>query len=110
MKSALGVLMFIGPLALIGAFAAALIYYLSYRDAGEPTRHRSVVRYVLVVFGLGVAAYLIGTIVGVAAACSSENAGNLCGLVGVFGAGPLLSAVAILLYAHSWAKNARRAP
>jgi hypothetical protein len=27
-----------------------------------------------------------------------------------FGVGPLLSAVAILTYAHLWAKNARRAP
>ncbi len=103
-------LMLIGPLALIASFAVALIYYLSYRDAPEPKRHPSVAAFIAVALGLGAAAYLIGTTLGISAACSSVDAGNLCGLVGVFGAGPLLSAVAIILYAHSWAKNARRAP
>lgn len=110
MESALSALMLIGPLALIAAFAAALIYYPRHRDAREPKQHQSVVRYVSSVLGSGFVGYLIGTIAGISAACSSESAGNLCGLVGVFGAGPLLSAVAVLLYAYSWAKNARRAP
>ena len=110
MDGLLSAVVLVGPLALLASFAAVLIYYLGYRDAPEPKRHPSVWLYVAVALGLGVAAYPIGTIIGISAACSSANAGNLCGFVGVFGVGPLLSAVAIFLYAHSWARNARRAP
>lgn len=52
---------------------------------------------------------MAGTFLGIAVACSPADAGNLCGLMGVYGVGPLLSAAAIFLYARSWARNARRA-
>jgi len=38
------------------------------------------------------------------------GAGNLCGLAGVFGTGPLLSGLAILVYAHVWARRSRTQP
>jgi hypothetical protein len=110
MNSALYSLMSIGPIALLAALIGVPIYYLTYRSAPEPKKPLSVARYVLIAIGVGVLAYVVGTIVGISAACSSESAGNLCGLVGVFGVGPLLSAVAIFLYAHSSTKNARRVP
>jgi hypothetical protein len=100
----------IAPIALLAALIAVPIYYLTYRYAPDPKKEVSLVRYVLLALAVGAGAYVIGTIVGIAAACSSTSAGNLCGLVGVFGAGPLLAAVAIFVYAHLWAKNARRAP
>ena len=100
----------IAPIALLAALVAVPIYYVIYRYAPDPKKEVSVVRYVLVSLAVGAVAYVIGTILGIAAACSPPNAGNLCGLVGVFGVGPLLAAAAILMYAHFWAKNARRAP
>ena len=102
-------LLSIAPIALLAALVAVPIYYAIYRYAPDPKKEVSVVRYVLVALAVGAVAYLIGTIVGIAAACSPSNAGNLCGLFGVFGVGPLLAAVAILVYAHFWAKNARQA-
>lgn len=102
--------MSIGPIALLAALVAVPIYYLVYRYAPEPKREVSAVRYVLVALAVGAIAYVIGTAIGIAAWCSSPGAGNLCGLGGVFGLGPLLAAVAILAYAHLWARNARRAP
>lgn len=102
-------LLSIAPIALLVALVAVPIYYAIYRYAPGPKKEVSVVRYVLVVLAVGAVAYLIGTIVGIVAACSPSNAGNLCGLFGVFGVGPLLAAVAILMYAHFWAKNARQA-
>lgn len=110
MNPALNALMSIGPLALLAALISVPIYYLTYRLAPEPKQRLSAARYVLVTLGVGASAYVVGTIVGISAACSPADAGNLCGLAGVFGVGPLLSAVAIVFYAHSWARNARRAP
>jgi hypothetical protein len=100
----------IAPILLLAALVAVPIYYVIYRHAPDPKKEVSAVRYVLVALAVGAVAYVIGTIVGVAAACSSESAGSLCGLVGVFGSGPLLAAAAIFGYAHFWAKNARQAP
>jgi hypothetical protein len=100
----------IAPIALLGALVAVPIYYVIYRYAPDPKKEVSVMRYVLVALAVGAVAYVIGTIVGIAVACSPAHAGNLCGLVGVFGVGPLLAAAAILMYAHFWAKNARQAP
>jgi hypothetical protein len=102
--------MLIGPLALIAALAAAVIYYLSHRKAPGRTKPASVLRYLAMALGAGAAGYLLGALLGIWAACSPRDAGNLCGLVGLFGVGPLVAAVAIGLYAHSWAKNTSSAP
>jgi hypothetical protein len=100
----------IGPIALLAALVAVPIYYVTYHYAPQPKKQVSLVRYVLTTLVVGALAYVIGTIVGISAACSTASAGNLCGLAGVLGVGPLLSAVTILFYAHCWARNARRAP
>ncbi len=100
----------IGPIALLAALIAIPVYYVIYRYAPHPKKDVSAVRYVLIALAVGAVAYVIGTIVGIATACSSETAGTLCGLAGVFGAGPLLAGAAILVYAHFWAKDARQAP
>ena len=103
-------LLSIAPIVLLAALIAIPIYYVIYRYAPEPKKEVSVVRYVFVTLAVGVAAYVIGATIGIAAACSPASAGNLCGLVGVLGVGPLLAAAAILVYAHFWARNARQAP
>lgn len=107
MNFAITAVMSVGPIALFAALVAVPIYYLIYRCAPEPKKHLSVARYVCMTLGVGALAYAVGAIAGIAVACSGR-AGNLCGLVGVFGVGPLLSAMAIFFYAHFRAKNARR--
>jgi len=99
--------MSIGPIALLAALIAVPIYYLNYHFAPEPKKKLSLLRYVLITLGVGALAYVIGTILGISAACSSESSGNLCGLAGVFGVGPLMSAMAVFFYAHSWSRKAR---
>lgn len=108
MNSLLDAIMLIGPTALLAALISVPLYYLSYRYAAEPKQQPSVVRYLLTAVGVGTMAYVVGAIAGIAAACAPVNAGNLCGLAGVFGVGPLFSAVAIFIYARSWAQQARR--
>jgi len=43
----------------------------------------------LTIAGFALAGLVAGYFVGVGYACSGENAGNLCGLVGVFITGPI---------------------
>ena len=97
-------------MALLGALVSVPIYYMTYRYAPQPKRQLSVTRYVLTSLLMGALAYVVGTVAGIAAACSQASAGNLCGLMGVFGVGPLSAAVAIISCAHRWVSHARRAP
>ena len=100
--------MLIGPLALLAAVLLLPLFYMTYRRAPEPKRQLSAVRYVALAFLAGALAYVVGTTVGILAACSSANAGNLCGLTGVFGVGPVLAAGAITTYGYLSTRNARR--
>jgi hypothetical protein len=110
MDSAVGTLFSLAPLALLGAVVSVPVYYLVYRRAPEPKRPVSALGYVLVAFATGVGGYLAGTVLGIVVACSGGGAGNLCGLAGVFGAGPLVGGAAVVAYAHAWSRRARRAP
>jgi hypothetical protein len=109
MNSVVNTIMIIGPMVLLTGVFSLAVFYLIYHYAPTPKKQVSLGRYVLVALAIGALAYVIGTVAGISAACISDSAGNLCGLVGVFGAGPLLSGVAIFMYARSWAKSARRA-
>jgi hypothetical protein len=100
--------MSIGPLTLLTALVVMIYVYIRYR-LRAPERAPSVVRYVGVALLVGVLAYVAGAAVGIYAACSLPNPGNLCGLYGVFGIGPLLSGIAIVVYAGFWAKRAKNA-
>ena len=110
MNSVLNALMSIGPIALFAALVLASAYYAAYRFAPEPKKIVSVVRYAVMVFVVGALAFVVGAAIGISVFCSSDNTGNLCGLGGFFGTGPLLSGVAIFICAHMWAKGARSAP
>jgi hypothetical protein len=108
MNSALSVAMSIGPVSLLIALLALPIYYVSYRSAPQPKKEVSLARYAGMSLLTGVVAFIVGTTLGVWVACSPADAGNLCGLSGFLGVGPLLSAVAILYYVHSWRRGALR--
>ncbi len=95
-----------GPVAFFAGGFAVIFFYFRYRDAAEPKRHPSIAMYFLGVAIVAVVTYVIGTAMGIWAACSVETAGNLCGLIGVFGLGPLLAGIAMFVYAVRWSKNA----
>lgn len=101
-------LMSVGLLALFAAFIAVPLYYLSYRTAPEPKKALSLLRYVLSTLAAGAAGYVAGAAVGIAIACSSDGAGNLCGLAGVFGTGPLAAAIVMAIYARATTRRARQ--
>jgi hypothetical protein len=99
----------IGPMALLIAVLVSAAYYIHYVQSPEPKKALPLSRYLLTGTGIAVLAYVPGTIIGIAAACFPANAGNLCGLVGVFGIGPVFSAIAIVSYARFQVHGARRA-
>jgi len=110
MENFLNPIISIGPkvfgLGLLFALACLVIHTL----APGPKKDTSLLRYGMVVLGIGVAAFVAGTALGIAAFCSTASSGNLCGLGGVFGVGPLLSGLCISGYAYFWLRGARNAP
>jgi hypothetical protein len=93
---------YIGPpvfgLGVVFALACLVIHSFG------PTRREDIsrLRYVLVVLAIGAVAFIGGSVLGIAAFCSDASSGNLCGLGGLFGVGPMLAGVCIGGYAYLW--------
>ena len=107
MAALLNAMIYIGPVALLLGFLAALFCF-ALQIAG-PGRSL-VLRRVLVAVGLGIAGFVVGTGLGIAAFCSTESTGNLCGLGGVFGTGPLAAGLCMGIYAILTLRARRNAP
>ena len=63
--------------------------------------------FILRTLAVGIATFIAGAAVGIAVFCSSASSGNLCGLGGIFGIGPLLSGVCVGWYALAWLRRSR---
>jgi hypothetical protein len=88
----------IGPMALLtGIVATVLIYFIYAYVVGS--ERRSFGRYLGASIIIGAIAYGIGAAIGVAIACSTPKGGSLCGLMGIFGLGPLLAGISMFAYA-----------
>ncbi len=88
-----------GPVVLLSGLIVSMAlaaFGCARRDNG---RARWFGRYVLGAGVTGIAALFAGTALGIAVFCSSEKMGNLCGLGGVFGSGPLLTGIALVIHA-----------
>jgi len=73
-----------GPLSMIVAFLAALVFVRG--------------RHILFAWAIGLIAFVPGCAIGIGAFCVGPDAGNLCGLGGVFGTGPFGFALGVLVY------------
>jgi hypothetical protein len=96
----------IGPvvlgLGLLCTVACIVAYLLRPRAKADAV----LLRFVVLAVAIGVGAFVAGSAIGIAAFCASADSGNLCGLGGVFGMGPLLSGLAMGGYAWSWFRGA----
>jgi hypothetical protein len=92
----------IGAIALLGGLVATIYFYVSRRKASPPEQAPSFALYFGVAILVGIGAYIVGTAIGIYFACSSPTSGNLCGVYGSLGVGPLLSGLALFLYGLSW--------
>jgi CDP-diglyceride synthetase len=79
-------------LALVGA-----IFLYQQHCKARPTHRIPALVYAAIILVCAVVAYLAGMILGNEFLCSSPSSGNLCGLIGIFIIGPLVSAFSILL-------------
>lgn len=96
----------IGPLALLVAVITTPLLYWRYARAPEPKAALPLTTFMLTALVIAIAAFIVGTMAGVALACAPDDAGNLCGLAGLFGTGPLLSALAVIAFAYMRTRNA----
>jgi hypothetical protein len=106
MDHVLNVLIKIGPAIFFLALVLAIGYVVFGRIPRDNRGKKQFGRYVLGLGVVGAVAFIAGAALGIAVFCSSEDAGNLCGLGGIFGSGPLLAGVAIAVYAQSQAAAA----
>jgi hypothetical protein len=98
----------VGPVVLgVGLVVAVVCLALGWSRAGGGPR---TLRRALLCVALGAAGYAIGTAVGIGAFCAAADAGNLCGLGGVFGAGPAAAGICMAGYAALTLRASRSSP
>jgi hypothetical protein len=99
----------VGPVVfLVGLIVAAVCIAIRLSTSG-PKRGVSVPRFALSALVVGLVAFVVGSAVGIELFCSGASSGNLCGLGGLFGTGPLLCGVCVGGYAVWWLKRSRNA-
>lgn len=103
----IGVFVMLGPLTLLAALVALVPIYRAYARAPQPRQPLGFARYLFTSLGVGAVAFIAGTLLGIFVSCSGAAAGNLCGLAGVFGTGPMAAGVAIVLWARRLSRCAR---
>jgi len=96
----LNLLIKIGPLVLLLGLAVSIALAALGFARRSDSKVKWLGRYVLGLGIVGIVAMFAGVGLGIAVFCSSEKMGNLCGLGGVFGLGPLFAGIALAVYAH----------
>ena len=91
------IFMLLGLVSPFVSIAGAVIFYRRHSNRVGPEHRMSVFGYVVAIIVCGAAAGFFGLTLGIAKACNGSDAGNLCGLWGVFVTGPIFFAAAILL-------------
>ncbi|GKS59462.1 hypothetical protein YTPLAS18_29890 [Nitrospira sp.] len=105
----LNILIKIGPGVFFLSVTLAIVYGVSGHIPRNEEGKAQVGRYVLGLAMVGAVAFVAGAALGIAWFCGSDGAGNLCGLGGIFGSGPLLAGIAIVISAHRQVTSARDA-
>jgi hypothetical protein len=86
--------MLVGLLSPFAAIPIAIVLYVRHRQRIEPARQVPLAAYVLLLLVFAPIAGYAGMVGGMMLAC--PQAGNLCGLFGVFATGPLSFSLAVV--------------
>jgi hypothetical protein len=105
----LNAVILIGPIVLLAALVLAVAYPVRVNLGRNHGPRIHLGRYTLGVGVVGAVAFVAGAALGIAVFCAPDDAANLCGLGGVFGLGPLLAGVGIVISAHCRIRGARNA-
>ncbi len=98
-------LLALGAAVLVTGLLAAIFFYVSFRRSLPQEGMPSLFRYFAFAVLSGILAYFIGTAAGIYGACRSATSGNLCGIWGALGTGPLLSGIAFWSYGFWWRRR-----
>ena len=105
MADALNLLIKIGPVVLLaGLVVSVAVAAIGFARCADH-RLKWLGRYVVGMALTGLITMFVGAGLGIAVFCSSAKMGNLCGLGGLFGSGPLLAGMA--LGVHAWRRMPR---
>jgi hypothetical protein len=88
----------LGAATLLVGWVAAIACYLQLQRRARPERMPSFTHYFGLATGIGLGAYALGAALGVGIACAPDDSGDLCGVYGVLGSGPLLAGTALTAY------------
>ena len=95
-------MIFIALASLPLAVLFAIYSYIQYRRMNNSGEYISIIEFVFKIVLTAFIAYFIGSAIGIGAYCSSNSAGNLCGLPGAIIIGPLFSSIGICIVAWRW--------
>lgn len=109
MAHSLSLVVSAGPIVFIAGLLLAVVCGLAQLASPGPRRGPSLTRFALLSMAIGAVAFVAGTAIGIAVFCSAEPSGDLCGLGGFLGVGPILAGVGMGGHALFWLKRARRA-
>ena len=98
MELAFRVLFQVGPLAALAGSVATILVYFLYPRAPDSRHRLTFWRYLGATIIAGFIGYGAGAAIGIGIACSTPKGGNLCGLMGIFGVGPLLAGISMFAY------------
>jgi hypothetical protein len=98
-------LFILGAAVFITGLLATVFFYISAIRSSSTKEAPSVWRYVSRAVLIAFAAYMAGSAIGIAGGCYSPKSGNLCGIWGALGVGPLLSGIALWAYGLNWRKR-----
>ena len=96
MEAVMSVLLLAGPLCALLGVALAAACLLKQLARGP---RAGVLGHAAVALALAVGGWLVGGSLGLWALCAPASAGNLCGLGGVLGSGPLVAGLALAAWA-----------
>jgi hypothetical protein len=95
----------LAAVVLLTGVVATIFFYVGLRRSHPDGAIPSLIRYFAIAVLLGFAAYFVGAMAGIFAACNSPKAGNLCGIWGALGTGPLLSGLVLWSYGPWWRRR-----
>jgi hypothetical protein len=101
-------LLILAGVVFFSGMLSTIYFYVRLRQGDWPKVAPTFLRYFAIAALFGFAAYMIGTAIGITGGCSSSKSGNLCGIWGALGVGPLMSGVALWAYGPLWLRRLRR--
>ncbi len=95
-------LFILGAVVLLVGMLSMVVFFVLIHRTLPPERAPSLLRYFGFAGLCGLVAYLAGALLGIELGCAAVDAGNLCGVWGALGAGPLLAGVVLEAYGLWW--------